>query len=151
MLLIASLACTPLRTVFKLQWPARLRKLLGLLGFFYVCLHMLTYTGLDQGFNLPKVFRESLVRPFLLFGMTAFVLLIPLAITSTNGMLKKLGGKRWLALHRLVYLIVILGVVHFYLRIKGRDHTEPLIWGSIVAVLLMVRIIKSLMKPKRVA
>jgi sulfoxide reductase heme-binding subunit YedZ len=143
-LLIASLACTPLRTLFKWTWPAPLRKLLGLLGFFYICLHMLAYTGLDRGFDLRSVVAATFERPFILFGMLAFLMLIPLAVTSTNTMLRRLGGKRWLLLHRLAYVIAVLGVLHFYLRVKGRDHGEPLLWAGIVAALLTVRLAKAL-------
>jgi sulfoxide reductase heme-binding subunit YedZ len=145
-LLVASLACTPLRTLFKWTWPARLRKLLGLLGFFYICLHMLAYTGLDRGFDLGSVVKATLERPFILYGMSAFLLLIPLAVTSTNGMLRRLGGKRWQLLHRLAYVVAALGVLHFYLRIKGRDHREPLAFAGVVVVLLTVRLIQALAK-----
>lgn len=144
-LLIASLACTPLRLLFGWAWAARLRKPLGLFGFFYIALHATVYWK-SQNFSIVTVYNETLARNFILFGMLAFLLLIPLAVTSTNGMIKRLGGKRWQALHKLAYLIASLGVLHFYLRIKDKDHAEPLIWGAILAVLLAVRLYKFLEK-----
>lgn len=168
LLLLASLSCTPIRLISKAQWPARLRKTLGLLGFMYVCLHAFTYTGFDQGLaylpfdarskgelslhwlatdywgEVKRVAMEifSPNKIFLLFGVIALGLLLPLAATSTNGMIKRLGGKRWQALHRLVYVIGILGVLHFYLGIKSPDKTEAWVLGGILAVLLGVRVWK---------
>lgn len=138
-LLVMSLACTPLR-LFGATWAAQLRKALGLLGFLYAVLHLGVYVVLDQGLTLSAIAADVLKRPFITVGMLALVLLIPLAVTSTKGMVKRLGGARWRSLHRLVYLIVPLGVVHFVLRVK-KDLTEPLIFGAIVAVLLAVRVL----------
>ena len=172
LLLLASLACTPIRLIFKAQWPARLRKMLGLFGFMYVCLHAFTYTGFDQGLaylpyeawtknrlslhwlasdywgEVKRVASEifSLNKIFLLFGVCALALLLPLAATSTNGMLRRLGGKRWQALHRLAYVIGILGVLHFYLGIKSPDKTEAWVLGGMLAVLLGVRLWKRFSK-----
>jgi len=146
-LLLASLACTPLRLVFGFKWPSKLRKSLGLFGFFYIALHATLYWK-SQNFSIVTVYNETLARTFILFGMAAFLLLIPLALTSTNSMIKRVGGKRWQMLHKLAYVIGILGIVHFYLRIKGNDHTEPLIYGGILAVLLGVRVWKKLASAK---
>ena len=138
-LILASLACTPLRLVFGFTWPSKLRKSLGLFGFMYIALHATLYFK-SQNFSIASVYNETVASTFIFYGMAAFTLLIPLAMTSTNGMIKRLGGKRWQLLHKLAYVIGILGVVHFYQRIKGKDHTEPLICGAVLAVLLGVRV-----------
>jgi len=144
-LLLASLACTPLRTIFGFTPASKLRKSLGLYGFFYILLHATVYWK-SQNFDIVTVYHETLERKFIFFGMAAFLLLIPLAITSTSGMIKLLGGKRWQLLHKLAYVIGILGVIHFYLRIKGNDHTEPLVCAAILVVLLGARVYKKLAK-----
>lgn len=144
-LIMASLACTPLRLVFGISWPAKLRKSLGLFGFFYVALHATLYFK-TQNFSIATVYAETLTRQFIFFGMAAFLLLIPLALTSTSGMIKRVGGKRWQMLHKLAYVIGILAAIHFYLRIKDKDHTEPIVYGVILAVLLGVRLYMNLAK-----
>jgi methionine sulfoxide reductase heme-binding subunit len=136
-ILIASLACTPLRIAFNWKWPLQLRKMLGLFGFYYICLHFLTYAGLDQLFDLSTIFEDITERPFIIVGFTAFLLLIPLAVTSTPSMAKRLG-KNWQRLHRLAYVIVPLGVIHFIMRMKS-DITQPLVYGAVVAALLGAR------------
>ena len=138
-LLIASLACTPLKSLTGWTWPVRVRKALGLLGFAYASLHLLTYAGIDQLLDLRAIGKDIVERPFILVGFTAFVLLVPLAVTSTARMLKRLGFARWKRLHRLAYLAAALGVVHFFLRVK-KDVTEPAVYGSLLAALFAVRI-----------
>jgi sulfoxide reductase heme-binding subunit YedZ len=139
-LLVLSLACTPLRTLTGAVWPIKIRKALGLLGFTYVAIHFAIYALVDQGADLSAIVRDVTERWFIVIGFTAFVLLIPLAITSTSGMLKSLGAARWRALHRLAYVATALGVVHFVLRVKA-DLTEPLAWGAGLGLLLMVRVV----------
>jgi len=136
--LLITLAVTPLRRLTGKGWLLRFRRMLGLFAFFYVLMHFLTYAGLDQHFDLPLIFEDIAERPFITIGFTAFLLLIPLAATSTNAMMKRLG-RRWQKLHRLVYLIAILGVVHFYWQVK-LDTLEPLIYAAILAVLLGYRL-----------
>jgi sulfoxide reductase heme-binding subunit YedZ len=136
--LLITLAVTPLRRLTGKSWLLRFRRMLGLFAFFYLLLHFLTYAGLDQRFDLPVIFEDVVERPFITIGFTAFVLLIPLAVTSTNAMMKRLG-RRWQKLHRLVYVIAILGVVHFYWQVK-LDTLEPLIYAAILAVLLGYRL-----------
>ena len=136
--LLITLAVTPLRRLTGKSWLLRFRRMLGLFAFFYVLMHFLTYAGLDQRFDLPVIFEDIAERPFITVGFTAFLLLIPLAATSTNAMMKRLG-RRWQKLHRLVYVIAILGVVHFYWQVK-LDTLEPLIYAAILAALLGYRL-----------
>jgi sulfoxide reductase heme-binding subunit YedZ len=143
LLLMASLAMTPLKIVTGWTWPIALRRLLGLLAFTYVCLHFGVYLGVDQFFDFAEIGRDIVKRPFITVGFAAFVLLIPLAITSTAGMLKRLGARRWKRLHRLVYLVGVLGVVHFVWRVKS-DTRQPLIFAAVLAVLLGVRVVAAL-------
>jgi sulfoxide reductase heme-binding subunit YedZ len=138
-LLLASLTCTPLQILLGAPWPIKLRKMLGLLGFLYVSLHFLTYLVLDQGLDLRAVYGDVTKRAFILVGFLAFVLLIPLAVTSTAAMVKRLRFARWKRLHRLAYLVPSLGVVHFYLRVK-KDHSEPIVYGLLLALLFAVRL-----------
>ena len=136
--LLITLAVTPLRRLTGKSWLLRFRRMLGLFAFFYVLMHFLTYAGLDQRFDLPVIFEDIAERPFITVGFTAFLLLIPLAVTSTNAMMKRLG-RRWQKLHRLVYVIAVLGVVHFYWQVK-LDTLEPLIYAAILAALLGYRL-----------
>ncbi len=137
--LIASLACTPVQLVTKWTWPVRIRRALGLLAFGYVTLHFLTWLVLDQGFAVSAALEDVAKRPFVTVGFLAWLLLIPLALTSTNGAVKKLGFARWKQLHRLAYLCAALGAVHFYWRVK-KDHTEPLIYAAVLGLLLLLRL-----------
>jgi sulfoxide reductase heme-binding subunit YedZ len=137
-LLLASLACSPLKLVFGWTWPIRLRKTLGLCAFFYASLHVLTYVGLDQGLNWGEILSDVTKRNFIAVGFLAFLLLIPLAVTSTSGMLKRLGSKRWKRLHRLAYVAAVLAVVHFIWRVKI-DITEPAIYAAVLALLFALR------------
>lgn len=139
-MLLCTLACTPLNLVFGWNWPLRLRRTLGLVSFGYVCLHFLTYLVLDQFFAFGEILEDIVKRKFITVGFAAFVLLIPLAVTSTNKMVKRLGFKRWKRLHRLVYLATALGVVHFLWRVKA-DTSEPLIYGGVLLFLLAIRLV----------
>ena len=138
--LLITLLVTPLRRLTNLNWLLRLRRMLGLYAFFYVCLHFTTYIWLDQFFDLMSIGKDIVKRPFITVGFSAFVLLIPLAATSTNAMVKRLGARRWQLLHRLVYVIVVCGVIHFWWLVK-KDITEPLIFAALLAVLLLVRLV----------
>jgi methionine sulfoxide reductase heme-binding subunit len=139
-LLIAALACTPAKIVFGWTWPLRIRRMLGLLAFFYATLHVATYTGLDQVFDWAAIWKDVSKRKFIFVGFAAFVLLIPLALTSTNAAVKRLGFARWKRLHRLAYVAPALGVLHFFWRVK-KDVSEPLTYGAVLAVLLAVRLV----------
>ncbi|RJG14853.1 sulfite oxidase heme-binding subunit YedZ [Massilia cavernae] len=140
-LLCLTLLVTPLRRLTGMNWLNRLRRMLGVFAFFYAFLHFMTFLWFDHFFDVVAMFRDVAKRPFILVGFTAFVLLIPLALTSTNGMMKRLGGKRWMWLHRLIYIIAPLGILHFWWMRAGKSNfTEPFIFGVIVAVLLGARV-----------
>ena len=136
--LLITLAVTPMRRLTGWNWLLRLRRMFGLFAFFYVLMHFLTYAGLDQRFDLAVIFEDIAERPYITVGFTALVLMIPLAVTSTNGMMRRLG-KRWQKLHRLVYPIAILGVWHFYWQVK-LDTLEAIVYAVILAVLLGYRL-----------
>ena len=138
-LLIAGLAITPAARLLRQPRLIRFRRTVGLFAFTYVLLHLTNYVVTDQWFDWAAIGKDILKRPFIAVGMAAFVLLVPLAVTSTNWALRKLGPVRWRKLHRLTYLIVPLGVVHYYMLVKA-DHQPPLIYGAIVAVLLGWRV-----------
>jgi sulfoxide reductase heme-binding subunit YedZ len=139
-LLLASLACTPLRTVGGWTWPARIRRLLGLLAFGYAALHVAVYVGLDQGLDLRGLLVDVVKRKFIFVGFAAFVMLLPLASTSTNASVRRLGYVRWSRLHMLVYPAAICAVIHFIWRVK-KDLREPLVYAAILALLLVVRVV----------
>jgi len=134
-----TVAVTPLRKIFGINSLVKIRRMVGLFAFFYGALHLLTYVSFDRGFNLMSVGQDVVRRPFILAGMIAFVLMVPLAITSTNKMVKRLGGKRWAQLHRLVYGAAIAGVVHFWMLVKS-DIRLPLTFAFIVLFLLGFRL-----------
>ena len=136
--LVAALACTPLRALFGWTWPIRLRRMLGVLAFVYAALHVTTYVALDQTFDWAAIFADVTKRRFIFVGFAAFVLLVPLAATSTNASVKRLGFARWKQLHRLAYLAPALAVLHFVWRVK-KDVSEPAIYGAVLAALLLVR------------
>jgi methionine sulfoxide reductase heme-binding subunit len=138
--LCITLAITPARDWFNASWLLLLRRMLGLFAFAYISLHFLTWLVLDQGLYWPGVLEDIVKRPFITIGMLALVLLIPLAITSTNGMQRRLG-RRWKTLHRLTYVIAVLGVWHYYWQVKA-DVREPLIYAGILLVLFGWRIWK---------
>jgi sulfoxide reductase heme-binding subunit YedZ len=139
-LLLATLACTPLKLVLGWNWPLQVRRLLGLCAFAYVCMHFLVYLVLDQFFAWDEIWKDIAKRKFITVGFAAFLLLIPLAITSTKGMVKRLGFARWKRLHRLVYVAATLGIIHFMWRVKvvGR---EQLVYAGVLLVLLGVRVV----------
>lgn len=139
--LLITLAVTPVRRFTGLSWLLRLRRMLGLYAFFYACLHFTTYIWLDQFFDLAEMVKDVAKRPFITVGFSAFLLLVPLAATSTNAMVKRLGAKRWQLLHRLVYLIALLGVLHFWWLVK-KDITEPVLFGTVLALLLGARLLR---------
>ena len=137
-LLVLSLACTPLNTVFGFKAALKVRRALGLYAFLYVCLHFLTFVGLDYGFNPGLIYEAIFEKRYALVGFAAFLLLLALAITSTQGWMKKLG-KNWKRLHRLVYLAGLLVVIHYVWLVKS-DIREPLAYGGVVVLLLVARI-----------
>lgn len=138
--LLLCLACTPARILFGATWPLRVRKHLGLLAFSYVVLHFGVYVLVDRAGELGTVLEDITKRPFIVVGFSAFVLLIPLALTSSKWAIKKLGGRNWNRLHKLVYVIAILAVVHFIMRAK-KDLTEAALHGAVLAFLLGVRVV----------
>ena len=149
--LCLTLAVTPLRRLSKWNWLLKLRRMIGLFAFFYVCLHFLTFLWFDHFFDLNEMFKDVVKRPFITVGFSAFVLMIPLALTSTNAMIRRLGGKRWQWLHRLIYLIASLGILHYWWMKAGKnDFSQPVVFGLIVAALLLMRVLWSLQQ-KRLA
>jgi sulfoxide reductase heme-binding subunit YedZ len=137
--LVITLSITPFRKLFKLPDLIRFRRMLGLFAFFYVCLHFLTYLGPDQAFDLSAMWKDVAKRPFITVGFAAFVSLIPLAITSTAGWIRRLGGKRWQLLHRSIYFAAVCGVIHYYWLVKS-DVRKPLFYGALVGILLLWRL-----------
>ena len=134
-LLIVGLTITPLARLLRRPRLIRVRRPIGLIAFGYIVLHLSTYIGVDQYFDWAAIWKDILKRPFITIGMAAFLLLIPMAATSFNAAIRWLGAQRWRGLHRLIYLIVPMGVVHYYLLVKA-DHRPPLIYGGIVLLLL---------------
>lgn len=145
--LLITLSVTPLRKISGWQALIKLRRMLGLFAFFYAFQHFTTYIWLDQFFDLRSIYKDVLKRPFITIGFTAFMMLIPLALTSTNAMIKRLGGKRWRQLHQLVYFIAICGVVHYWWLVK-KDITQPAIYAGVLAVLLGYRLMVILLKSR---
>ena len=140
--LLITLGITPLRRITGWHWLLRLRRMLGLFAFFYACLHFTTYIWLDQFFDWAAIVKDILKRRFIWIGFAAFVMLIPLAATSSNAAVRWMGGAGWQRLHRLVYAIAICGVVHYWWLVK-KDVTQPLIYGSVLAVLLGYRLVQA--------
>jgi len=138
--LMLTMAVTPLRKITGLNWLIQFRRMLGLYAFFYGCLHFLCFFSLDRGFSISSTLTEMLKRKYLILGSTALIAMIPLAITSTNAMVKRLGGKRWRALHRLAYVAAIAGVIHYYMQVKA-DTRQPLVFAAVLAVLLGYRLV----------
>ena len=145
--LLITLSITPLRKLSGWSWLIKLRRMAGLFTFFYSLLHFITYIWLDQFFDLSSIYKDVIKRPFITIGFTAFILLIPLAVTSTNAMIKKLGGKRWQLLHRLIYLIAIFAVLHYWWLVK-KDITQPFIYAAILSILLGYRVLINLLNAK---
>ena len=138
--LLITLAITPLRKLLHLPALIKFRRMLGLFAFFYGCLHFTTYLWVDKYFNVHEILADIAKRKYITVGFLAFVLLIPLAVTSTAGWIRRLGGKRWRALHRLIYLSAIAGVIHYLWLVKADIH-KPLEYGAILAVLLGYRVV----------
>lgn len=136
--LCATLAVTPLRRLTGWHWLVKLRRMIGLFAFFYAALHFVTYFWFDQWFDFSAIVADVVKRPFITVGFLAFVLLVPLALTSTDGMIRRLG-RRWSTLHMAIYPIVTLGVLHYWWLVK-RDVTQPAIYAAIIAVLLGFRL-----------
>ena len=141
--LLVTLAITPLRKITGQLWLIRFRRMFGLFAFFYACLHFTTYIWLDKFFDLHEMWVDVAKRKFITVGFTAFVLLIPLAMTSTSGWIRRLGGKRWQALHRLIYVSAILGVIHYLWLVKA-DIRKPVEYGAVLALLLAYRVFEQL-------
>jgi sulfoxide reductase heme-binding subunit YedZ len=137
--LVFTLSITPLRKILNLPDLIRFRRMLGLFAFFYVCLHFLTYIGPDQSFQLGGMWKDVQKRRYITVGFTAFVLLIPLALTSTAGWVRRLGGRRWQMLHRAIYVSAVCGVIHYYWLVKS-DVRKPLFYAALVAILLAWRL-----------
>ena len=138
--LCVTLTTSPLRRLLHQNWFIRFRRMFGLFAFFYGCLHLATYIWLDKSFDLREMIKDVYKRPFITAGFTAFLLMVPLAATSTSGMIRRLGGKRWQMLHRLVYFSAIAGAIHYYWLVKS-DETVPLRFASIVGTLLAYRLL----------
>jgi len=136
--LLVTLSVTPLRRLTGRADLIRYRRMLGLFAFFYAILHFMTYLWLDQFFDFASIAKDIAKRPFITVGFAAFVLLIPLAVTSTRAMMRRLG-RRWQPLHRLVYLIALLGVIHYVWLVK-KDLTQPLMFGAVLVLLLAMRL-----------
>jgi DMSO/TMAO reductase YedYZ heme-binding membrane subunit len=139
--LVLTMAVTPLRKITGLNWLIHFRRMLGLYAFFYGCLHFSLFFSLDRAFSIPGTLTEMVKRKYLILGSTAFLVMVPLAITSTNGMIKRLGGKRWRALHRLAYVAACCGVVHYYMQVKA-DVRQPRVFVAVLAVLLGYRLLE---------
>ncbi len=148
--LMITLALTPVRKITGLNWIVKFRRMLGLYAFFYGTLHLVTYLWFDRFFNLRSIAGDVYQRPFIAIGMTAFFLMVPLAVTSTNKMVKRLGGKRWAMLHKLVYVTGVGGVIHYWMLVKS-DKRLPLTFGFILLLLLGHRLFLKFYPPENQA
>jgi len=146
-LLLVALTPTPLRILLAWTWPARYRRMIGLFAFFYAFLHLGTYVGVDQFFDVNAILQDVVKRKFITVGMLAFSLLVPLALTSTDRWVRRLGFVRWKQLHRLAYVAAVCGVVHFIWRVKA-DLLQPLLFAAALAALLAIRLLA--LRPKTV-
>ena len=142
-MLLVTLALTPLSRLFRSNKPMLFRRMFGLFAYFYVCLHILSYVWLDMLFNWPELWADVLKRVYITIGMAAFLLLTPLAVTSTKGMIRRMGARNWQRLHRLIYVIGPLAIIHFFMMRKGFQ-LEPLVYGAILLLLFALRLL-----PKR--
>ncbi len=138
-ILLVSLAITPIAKIFKSPKPVLFRRMVGLFVFFYVCLHITSYVWLDMAFDWPELWADVTKRIYITIGMSAFLLLTPLAFTSTKGWIKRMGARRWQRLHKLVYIAGGLVIVHFIMMRKGFQY-EPFIYGGILALLFLLRV-----------
>jgi sulfoxide reductase heme-binding subunit YedZ len=139
-LIVATLAITPLRKLLHVPDLIRFRRMIGLFAFFYACLHFSTWFGLDKFFDWQEIAKDFTKRRFIIMGLAAFLSLLPLAITSTRGWIRRMGGKNWQRLHRLIYVAAIAAVVHYYWLVKS-DIRSPVLYAAMVAVLLGYRIV----------
>lgn len=139
-LLVATLALTPIRLISGAKRQMALRRMLGLWAFAYACLHLLFFLAMELDFSLVALWRDAMKRPFIFFGLTAFLCLLPLALTSTRAAIRTLGAVRWQRLHRLAYLAALLAAIHFILRVKGFQ-PEPWIYAVVIIALLVVRLL----------
>lgn len=139
-LILTTLSITPLRRLTRQYWLIGVRRMIGLFAFFYGTLHFLTYIWLDKFFDLHEMLKDIAKRPFITVGFSAFVLLIPLAVTSTTGWIRRLGGRNWQRLHRLIYLTGILGVVHYWWLVKA-DERKPEEYAMVLGILLLYRVV----------
>lgn len=146
--LMGSLTCTPLKILTGWTWPVRIRRMLGLFAFFYATLHLLTYVVIDQQLDWGVLWGDVTQRKFMVVGFAAFLLLVPLAWTSTDAAVRRLGFQRWKTLHRLAYAAGVLAVVHFYWRVK-LDTRVPLTWAAILGVLFLIRIVDAVRTRRR--
>ncbi len=147
-LVLTTLAISPLRHLTHQYWIIGLRRMIGLFAFFYGVLHFLTYIWLDKFFDVHEMLKDIAKRPFITVGFSAFILLVPLAITSTKGWIRRLGGKNWQRLHRLIYATGVLGVIHYLWLVKA-DIRKPLEYGSVLSVLLLYRIFVWIVEARR--
>jgi len=138
--LMLTMLVTPLRKISGLNWLISFRRTLGLYAFFYACAHFLIFFSLDRSFSISGTLSEMVKRKYLIVGSTALLVMVPLAVTSTNAMIKRLGGKRWRALHRLAYVAAIAGVIHYYMQVKA-DVRQPLAFAAVLAILLGYRLV----------
>lgn len=146
-LLLVTLGITPLRRFTGINWLIQYRRMVGLFAFFYGCLHLTTYLWLDQSFDFSAIIKDVYKRPFITAGFTGFVLMVPLALTSTQGWIRRLG-KRWQLLHRLIYISAAAGVTHFIWLVK-KDLREPLIYATIFGALMLIRVVFWIQKRQR--
>jgi methionine sulfoxide reductase heme-binding subunit len=147
--LMLTLAVTPLRKITGLNWIIFSRRTFGLCAFFYACAHFLIFFGLDRAFSVSSTWSEMVKRKYLIVGITGLLVMVPLAVTSTNAMIKRLGGKRWRALHRLAYVAGVAGVAHYYMQVKA-DVRRPLAFAALLAILLGYRLLVRWRRPKPV-
>lgn len=145
--LMLTLAVTPLRKITGLNWLISFRRMLGLYAFFYACAHFLIFFGLDRAFSVSSTLHEIIKRKYLWLGITGLLVMVPLAVTSTNAMIKRLGGKRWRTLHRLAYVAAVAGVIHYYMQVKA-DVRQPLVFAAVLAILLGYRLMVYLHRSK---
>jgi sulfoxide reductase heme-binding subunit YedZ len=148
--LVFTLTITPLRQLLRLPELIRFRRMLGLFGFFYACLHFTTYLVFDKIFDVHEIWKDIYKRPFITVGFLAFTLLIPLAVTSTAGWIRRLGGRRWRILHRAIYISAVCGVIHYYWLVKSAV-IRPLFYAGLVALLLAWRVGEWLLRRRRTA
>jgi sulfoxide reductase heme-binding subunit YedZ len=146
--ILITLTVTPLRGLLNQPQLIRFRRMFGLFAFFYACLHFTTYIWLDKVFDISEIWKDVWKRTFITAGFTGFVLMIPLALTSTDGWVRRLGYRRWQLLHRLVYFTALAGVIHYYWLVKS-DIRLPLMYGAILAVLMLYRLVMWLKRPQR--